>query len=56
MSETIAAISTPVAAGGIGVIRISGDDAISVADKVFRAISKKKLRKFWGIIKRIVLK
>ena len=41
--STIAAIATPNASGGIGVIRISGDDAIAVADKVFRAISEKKL-------------
>jgi len=41
--STIAAIATPNASGGIGVIRISGEDAIVVADKVFRAISEKKL-------------
>lgn len=34
--RTIAAISTPIGSGGISVIRISGDDAISIADKVFR--------------------
>ncbi len=33
--ETIAAIATPLAAGGVGVIRISGADAFSVAQKVF---------------------
>lgn len=37
MSTTIAAISTPQAAGGIGVIRISGDDAISITSKVFKS-------------------
>ncbi len=41
--STIAAIATPNASGGIGVIRISGDDAISVADKVFRSVSGRKL-------------
>ncbi len=35
MERTIAAISTPIGAGGIAVIRISGADAISIADKVF---------------------
>lgn len=35
-NRTIAAISTPPGAGGIAVIRISGDDAVFVADKVFR--------------------
>ena len=33
--STIAAISTPIAIGGISVIRISGDDAIRVAEKIF---------------------
>lgn len=35
-SSTIAAVSTPRGRGGIAVIRISGDDAISVADKFVR--------------------
>ncbi len=48
MSKTIAAISTPSGDGGIGVIRISGDDAISVADKVFMATSGKKLDSMKG--------
>lgn len=48
MSETIAAISTPVAAGGIGVIRISGDDAIAVADRAFNTTSGKKLSTLKG--------
>ncbi len=44
MSErTIAAIATPLGEGGISVIRISGDDAIAVADKCFEAFSGKKL-------------
>ncbi len=44
MSErTIAAIATPLGEGGISVIRISGEDAISVADKCFEAFSGKKL-------------
>ncbi len=41
--STIAAIATPNASGGIGVIRISGDDAIAVADKVFQSVSGRKL-------------
>lgn len=35
-SDTIAAISTPVGVGGIGVIRISGSEAIAVADRIFK--------------------
>ncbi len=41
--NTIAAISTAQGLGGIGVIRISGDDAILIADNVFVAKSGKKL-------------
>ena len=36
--STIAAIATGNAAGGIGVIRISGDSAVAVADRVFKAM------------------
>jgi len=37
MSATIAAIATPPAPGGIGIIRISGPEAIPVAARVFRS-------------------
>lgn len=36
MSSTIAAIATAAGNSGIGIIRISGENAIDVADKVFR--------------------
>ena len=49
MSEkTVAAISTPYAAGGIGVIRVSGDDALCICEKVFRPISDKKITEMKG--------
>jgi len=35
-SDTIAAISTPAGEGAIALVRISGPDAIRIADKVFR--------------------
>ena len=41
--STIAAISTPYGTGGISIIRISGSEAVSIADKVFKATSGKKL-------------
>ena len=41
--STIAAISTGRAPGGIGVIRISGENAISVSDKIFSSFNGKKL-------------
>lgn len=33
---TIAAISTPIGEGGIGVVRISGPDAVAILSRVFR--------------------
>lgn len=41
-TDTIAAIATAVSDSGIGIIRISGDDAIEVADKVYCSKGKKK--------------
>ena len=37
--STICAIATPPAAGGISVIRISGENAANIAEKVFRPVS-----------------
>lgn len=36
---TIAAISTPMGTGGVGIIRISGEKAMEITDKVFKAFS-----------------
>ena len=41
--DTITALSSPVGKGGVAVIRISGTDAISVADKVFKCASGKSI-------------
>lgn len=38
--ETIAAISTPVGEGAIALVRVSGENAIAVADKIFRGKNK----------------
>lgn len=40
--DTIAAIATGAANSGIGIIRLSGDNAISLADKIFVPIKKEK--------------
>ncbi|NMP38386.1 MAG: tRNA uridine-5-carboxymethylaminomethyl(34) synthesis GTPase MnmE [Clostridiales bacterium] len=37
--STVAAIATPCAASGIGIIRISGEDALLIADRVFSPFS-----------------
>ena len=43
LEDTIAAISTPVGQGGIGIVRLSGKDALVLVDKMFAAKSKRKL-------------
>ena len=48
MEKTIAAISTANGIGGIGVIRISGENALKVAEKVFRSVNQKKLTEMKG--------
>ena len=34
--DTIAAISTPLGSGAVGIVRFSGDDALKIADELFR--------------------
>ena len=41
--QTIAAISTALGSSGIGIVRISGERAVEVADRVFRSPSGKRL-------------
>ena len=48
MDTTIAAICTAQGEGGIGVIRISGDDSLQIADKVFKNINNKKVADMKG--------
>ena len=43
-TDTIAAIATAMASSGIGIIRMSGNEAIEVADKIFFAKNKKSLK------------
>lgn len=42
IDDTIAAISTPVGVGGIGIVRLSGKEALAIADKMF--FSKGRLK------------
>ena len=42
--DTIAAISTAPGEGAIGIVRLSGDDAVAIADKVYR-MGRKELAK-----------
>lgn len=43
MFGTIAAISTAVGEAGIGIVRLSGKDAIKIANNIFRGINNKTL-------------
>ena len=42
--ETIAAISTAVSSSGIGIVRISGDQAFEIADRVYRSQNSNPIR------------
>ncbi len=48
MAKTIAAVATGNTAGGIGVIRISGDKAIEIASKVFAPCDNSSLTQLAG--------
>lgn len=41
--SAIAAISTPLGTGGVGIIRISGKNATVIADRIFVSVNDKKL-------------
>jgi tRNA modification GTPase len=43
LNDTIAAISTPIGEGGIGIVRISGKDAITLVEKIFLSKKGKRL-------------
>lgn len=42
LTDTIAAISTPIGEGGIGIVRVSGKEALRIADKIFVSPTGKK--------------
>ncbi len=43
--DTIAAISTPMGEGAIAIVRLSGDEAVAIADKIFKSPGGKSLKK-----------
>lgn len=47
-TDTIAAVSTPLAAGGLGVVRISGPDALDIGAKIFRPFGPKGVKELQG--------
>ncbi|MCZ0754756.1 tRNA uridine-5-carboxymethylaminomethyl(34) synthesis GTPase MnmE [Anoxybacillus sp. J5B_2022] len=42
--DTIAAISTPMGEGAIAIVRLSGDEAIAIADRIFKGAGGKRLK------------
>ena len=44
--DTIAAIATPIGESGIGIVRLSGKDALKIADKIFVSKDSKKPSSF----------
>jgi tRNA modification GTPase len=46
LDDTITAISTPIGTNGIGIVRLSGPEALSVADKVFLPADGKRPSEF----------
>lgn len=46
IDDTIAAIATPVGESGIGIVRLSGRDALSIMDKIFVSKNNKKPSEF----------
>ena len=42
-SSTIAAISTSMSEAGIGIVRMSGEDAFEIADRIYRGKNNKRL-------------
>ena len=43
-TDTIAAIATPMTNSSIGIIRISGDEALTILEKVFKPKKEKKMK------------
>ena len=39
--DTVAAVSTPFGKGGVALLRLSGADAIEIADRAFAAVSQR---------------
>lgn len=46
LDDTIAAIATAPGEAGIGIVRISGEKAIEIIDKIFRSKKDKKLSQY----------
>ncbi|MDG3044845.1 hypothetical protein OE903_16615 [Bacillus sp. B6(2022)] len=52
--DTIAAISTPMGEGAIAIIRLSGPDAVQIADRMYKGPKEKNLYQ-WILIQFIMV-
>ena len=48
--DTIAAIATGLGNSSIGIVRISGSEAVKIADKVYRSKKVKKRTKLFSLV------
>ena len=48
MGDTIAAVATPMARGAIGILRLSGPEAVRAASAVFKPASGRALEEYEG--------
>ncbi|MEJ8555353.1 tRNA uridine-5-carboxymethylaminomethyl(34) synthesis GTPase MnmE [Tepidibacter sp. Z1-5] len=46
IDDTIAAIATAPGEGGIGIVRISGEKALDIAESVFESVNKKSIKDY----------
>ncbi|WP_099189734.1 tRNA uridine-5-carboxymethylaminomethyl(34) synthesis GTPase MnmE [Tepidibacter mesophilus] len=46
IDDTIAAIATAPGEGGIGIVRISGEKALDIAESVFKSVNKKSIKDY----------
>lgn len=46
IDDTIAAIATAPGEGGIGIVRISGEKALDIAESVFESVNKKNIKDY----------
>ena len=44
--KTIAAITTSIGSGGVGIIRISGDEALNIVKKIFIPVKEGEIKPF----------
>ena len=49
IEDTISAVATALGEGSVGIIRISGEQALEIGEKLFKAASKKKIERNYGI-------